>query len=502
MSLRINHNTAAINSWRNLQKTDAAMSKTLEKLSSGYAINRAADDPASLVISEQMRAQVSSLEQATSNSELAISMIQVAESSLNEVNSILVNMRQLALHAANEGANDDRMLAADQAEVDNAIKTIEGIAKQSQFGSRFLLDGSNGISGTAIGEGITYIQADVESKSSPADGYSVDITQEATKSRMEGERSLTQEEIDSGNIEFTMSEGGKSFTYISKVGETMDTIVNRMQVLADQNRLSINVGVTDDKRFFAEHELFGSEPNFGVVSSHAGVLTQDAGVLEEGVQGQDVQGTIGGEMAHGDGQFLTAAEATKAEGTVIQYTGGLKKVAQTDELGNPKLDQSGQPLPPRDMAEGAVFVTNNALTFQIGPNQDQTASTPLPNVSTRIMSRNIENESGFQSLGEIDVTTLQGAQDAMKLIDQAIYEVTSARGNLGAFQKNTLESNLNNLRYATENLTASESALRDTDMAREMSEFTKHQILMAAGTAMLGQANQTPNSVLSLLNGQ
>lgn len=502
MSLRINHNTAAINSWRNLKNTDAAMDKTLEKLSSGYAINRAADDPASLVISEQMRAQVKSLEQASSNSELAISMIQVAESSLNEVNNILVNMRQLALHAANEGANDDKMLAADQAEVDNALKTIDGISRQAQFGSRFLLDGSNGISGTAVGEGMTFIQADVATQSSPADGYTVDITQEATKSRMEGQRSLTQEEIDAGNIEFTLSEGGKSFSYVSKVGETMNAIVNRMQILADQNRMKLNIGVTDDKRLFVEHQLFGSEPNFGVVCSHAEILTHESGILEEGVQGQDIQGTIGGELAHGEGQFLTAAESTKAEGTVIQYTGGLKKVMPTDELGNPMVDENGKPLPPREMAEGAVFVTNNALTFQIGPNQDQTAAVPLPNVNTRIMSRNIENESGFQSLGELDVTTLQGAQDAILLIDQAIYEVTSARGNLGAFQKNTLESNLNNLRYASENLSASESALRDTDMAREMSEFTKQQILMSAGTAMLGQANQTPKSVLSLLNAQ
>ena len=118
MGLRINHNVAAINSWRNLKATDDAMSSTLEKLSSGYKINRAADGPANLVISEQMRAQVQSMEQAVSNSELAIAMVQTSEASLNEVNNILVGMRQLALHAANEGANDDKMLAADQAEIE------------------------------------------------------------------------------------------------------------------------------------------------------------------------------------------------------------------------------------------------------------------------------------------------------------------------------------------------------------------------------------------------
>ena len=500
MSLRINHNTAAINSWRNLQNTDQEMSRTLEKLSSGYKINRAADDPASLVISEQMRAQIKSMEQATLNSELAVSMVQTAESSLNEVNNILVNMRQLALHAANEGGNDDKMLAADQAEIENALATIDTISSQAQFGSRYLLDGSNGIAGVAVGQGVQFVRADTTAQSSPADGYIIDVTEAATKARMEGIRSLTQEEINTGGIQITLHEGGRSFSYFSQVGETMEALANSLTTLANQNRLAINVGLTDDNRLYVEHKEYGSEPNFGAVFSAAGLLTEEANVLEEAIQGNDVQGTIGGELAHGEGQYLTAAEGTRAEGTTVKYEGGVKTMPQLDELGNPYLDENGRPVPPKNTAEGAVYITNNALTFQIGPNQDQHASIPLPNVNTRTMSRDIENESGFNALGEIDVTTLQGAQDAMKLIDQAIHEVTSARGNLGAFQKNTLESNLNNLRYATENLVASESSLRDTDMAKEMSNFTKQQILLASGTAMLGQANQTPRSVLSLLN--
>ena len=502
MTLRINHNTAAINSWRNLEKTDRAMDKTLEKLSSGYKINRAGDDPASLVISEQMRSQIKSMEQATLNSELAVSMIQTSEASMSEVNNILVNMRQLVLHAANEGANDDKMLAADQAEIDNSIKTIDTIASQAQFGSRYLLDGSNGINGVAVGEGLRYIQSDVASHSSPADGFIVDITESATKSRMEGTRSLTEEEIATGGVQFTFNEGGRNFSYFAKVGETMDSIMNNLHLLMKQNNLDLEVGLTEDSRLYVEHNQYGSEPNFGVVVSTEGILGDEANTLIEAVQGRDVQGTIGGELAFGEGQYLTAAEGTSAEGTVVQYIGGVKSIPQLDPMGNPVLGPDGKPVPPENIPEGAVHVTNNALTFQIGPNQDQTASVSLPSVNTRILSRGVENESGYTSLGEIDITTLQGSQDAMKMIDQAIYEVTSARGNLGAFQKNTLESNLNNLRYASENLIASESRLRDTDMAAEMSHFTKQQILLASGTAMLGQANQTPKSVLSLLNAQ
>ena len=502
MSLRINHNTAAINSWRNLQATDKAMSDTLEKLSSGYKINRAADGPANLVISEQMRAQIKSMEQATNNSEMAISMVQTAEASMNEVNNILVSMRQLALHASNEGANDDRMLAADQAEIDNSLRTLDQISKQAQFGSRTLLDGSNGISGVAVGEGVKFIQADVMTQSSPADGYAIDVTEVATKARLEGSRAITDDEINAGGIQMTIHEGGKALTYFSKVGETMQTILRNMQQAAEENGLMVDVGVTEDGRFFAEHKEYGSEPSFQAICSVAGLLTDEENVLQEAIQGRDLQGTIGGEMAHGEGQYLTAAKGTRAEGTVIKYEGGLKTTPQTDDNGQPILDEAGKPIPPKETLEGSVYVANNALNFQVGPGQGQTASINLPNVNTHIMAQRVENDSGFQSMADLDVTTYQGAQDALKLIDQAIYEVSSARGNLGAFQKNTLESNLNNLRYATENMISAESVIRDTDMASEMSEFTKQQILLASGTAMLGQANQTPKAVLSLLNAQ
>ena len=502
MSLRINHNTAAVNSWRNLERADREMDRTLERLSSGNRINRAGDDPASLVISEQMRSQVASMEQATLNSELAVSMVQTSEAALNEVSSILVNMRQLALHAANEGANDAGMLAADQAEIDNAVRTIDQISRQAQFGSRYLLDGSNGISGAALGEGLRFVRSDPASQSSPAEGFAVDVTQAAARARMEGSRALSEEEIAAGGTEFTLYEGGRNFSYSARVGETMEAIMNSLRQMVRDNRLSLEVGLTEDGRLWAEHRQYGSEPRFGAVVSASGVLTSEADVLEEAAHGRDVQGTIGGELAHGDGRFLTAAEGTRAEGTVVEYSGGVKSVPRLGADGLPELGEDGEPLPPEQVPEGSVYVANNSLVFQVGPDDGHTASVALPGVSTATLARGVVNGSGYSSLREIDVTTLGGAQDALKMVDQAVYEITSARGELGAFQKNTLESNLENLRYATENLIASESRLRDTDMAAETSRFTRQQILMASGTAMLGQANQTPKSVLSLLNGQ
>jgi len=142
MALRINHNIVALDAWRNLTATTRKMGSTMEKLSSGFRINRASDDPAGLVISEQFRAQIAGLNRAVQNSEGSINMIQTAEGALNEINNLLVGMRELAIHAANEGFNDTSQLEADQAEINNAIATITRIADNTQFGTKKLLNGT------------------------------------------------------------------------------------------------------------------------------------------------------------------------------------------------------------------------------------------------------------------------------------------------------------------------------------------------------------------------
>ncbi|MCK4371931.1 MAG: hypothetical protein KAW61_02240, partial [candidate division Zixibacteria bacterium] len=142
MSLRINHNLAAMNAHRNLVGTVNALTSSMQKLSSGYRINKGSDDPAGLVISEQFRAQIAGLNRAIGNSEGSINMIQTAEGALTEMNTLLTGMRELAIHAANEGFNDADQLAADQAEIKNAIATIDRIAANTQFGTKNLLDGT------------------------------------------------------------------------------------------------------------------------------------------------------------------------------------------------------------------------------------------------------------------------------------------------------------------------------------------------------------------------
>lgn len=574
MALRINHNIAALNALRNLNKTDAALSRSMERLSSGQRINRAADGPASLVISEQMRGQIASISQAIQNSEASISMVQTAEASLTEVATLLISMRQLSIHAANEGANDEKMIAADQFEIENALSTIDRIARTSQFGTRILLDGSNGANGLAVGEGLSFVKASPITKSSPADGYEVNITRPATRAEKVGVRPILLEDLRPTDIgalvkgfRIMIGEGGKNISFdmennsdgdvIRKLLGEMDrnpldfnrslvernireTIVENLQRKADNNNLKIEIFLRPDKNgkdvLVIRHKVFGSAATFTVGATVPGVLAVEPNRFEEALPGRDVEGTIDNKIAVGQGELLVGADDTDVEGLRVHFDSVKifmqrfpKFVADGPTvIRNPKIakvDESKPPVPggrllskkedgefvlfrweaPADVSrepDGFVHVTQNSLAFQVGPTQGQQVKISLIDSKTSRLGTGIDNVSGFQSLKEIDVSDSQGAEDAMTLIDDAITKISELRADLGAFQKNTLESNTNNLRISFENLSSAESSMRDADMAEEMSTFTRNKIMMAAGVAMLAQANQTPQTVLQLLTNQ
>jgi len=484
MSVRINHNKSALNAHRNLLANENALRGSLERLSSGMKINRASEGPAQLVISEQMRAQVASINQAVSNNENAISVIQTTEGALNEVNRLLISMRQLSIHASNEGMNDETMLQADQLEVDNAIESLDRIAAQTQFGKRKLLDGSNGATGAATGKGVEFLGASVKTKTSDTDGFDVVVTQNASKASIVGTQALTQEAINAGE-EFSIFEGGKIARFTAEATDNVKTAVQRLSSAVADAGLEVDVSLNESNQLVITHKSYGSDQSFQVSSSSAGVLSKDAGAIDAIANGQDISGEINGETAIGKGQVLTGANGTtNVEGLKVGFYG----MAGTDG-----------DIPEGGVSVGSVALENNSLTFQIGGNVGQTASVSLFDTSSRSLGKGIENESSFSSLRDIDLRDFKGAQDSLRLIDKAINDVTSIRGELGAFQKNTLESNLANLRISSENLVAAESTIRDTDMAQEMANFTRSQILTQSATAMLAHANQVPNSILKLL---
>ena len=583
MALRVNSNIAALNALRHLQHTERGLSQNLERLSSGRKLNHAADGPASLVISEQMKSQISGLGQAIRNSESSISMIQTTEGALNEVSNILVNLRQLAVHAANEGTNDEKTLQADQNEVENLISTLKNIAKNTQFGRRTLLDGSNSATGVAVGEGLEFVSASEDARSTLANGHKVDITQVATRAMMVATRRLSLEDVAASDpnksISFVINEGGRTVSVDLKNNKELREKIEKLSISAIRNgtpeaRLrteraiqlllayemqrvaddanmdleifiyrpeenigpflesfdTLNDALTEvsrtpgninkfttgiDEMIVFRHRQFGSDPNFSVSSSIKNFLGQNVGVNETAfsIPGRDVEGTIGGSpefntggAAMGRGQMLTGAPGAVAEGLTVKYTETIDDViyeifnhSKNRIAGMFKRDKSNELLV-GDVVDGNVHVSQNSLAFQIGPNQGQMRRISVQSIDPEHLSKGIVNENNFRNLSEIDVLNADAAQDSLLMIDEAIDEISSMRGNLGSFQRNSLEANLHGLRVSKENLTASESQLADTDMAQEMSDLVKNQILLSSGTAMLAQANQVPQSVIQLLN--
>ena len=578
MALRVNSNVAALNALRHLNHTEKELSRNLERLSSGRRLNRAADGPAELVISEQMKAQITGLEQSIRNSETSISMMQTTEGALSEVSSILINLRQLAVHSANEATNDEKMLQANQGEIENLLVTLSNISKNTQFGTRTLLDGSNSVSGVAVGDGMDFVEAKEFTKASPAEGYKINITHPATRAMAVAENTLAMEDIYKS---FVISEGGRTvevnvkdnldlYRDVERLLQAANTslepgfkektelalqqlVANEMQRQIDQAGLNLEVMVykpldtlgetlsdfnnledvlnkleqypseeilgefnklANEEVIVIRHREYGSEPTFTVTTEIDDFFNMDtpANKAVTAIPGRDVEGTIGGnpefdggDPAIGRGQLLSAAPGTVAEGVTVRYGGEPDDIIyevfnrRENKIAGTLLRQMERGAMVGEDIDGYVHVSQRSLAFQVGPSEGQQRKISIQSISPTKLARNIDNDSQFRSLNDIEVLDVDSAQDALKLIDVAVSEISSLRGDLGSFQKNALESNLSSLRVTRENLVSAESTLADADMAEEMSSLVRNQILMSSGTAMLAQANQVPQSVLTLL---
>lgn len=401
--MRINQNITAFNAYRNLSSTNTVLGKSLEKLSSGYRINRAADDAAGLVISQGLRAQVSGLRQAVRNSQDGISVVQTAEGALNEVHSMLNRMRDLAVQAANTGSMDSDARNAAQAEINQLVSEIDRIANSTKFGSQNLLDGSFGVTPTST-------------SAFDADG-SVAFTAGAT---------------------FEVSVSGGAAVTITVDGNT---------------RTGADVAAYLQGAIRTALASSGNSVN----EAAAEKLTVKAQAVGAG--------------------YVYTIENTSASEVDLADTGGTSLA----DLGFTDLSLTG--------------VASTGATFQVGANVTATEQITISISDMRVTGG---TTAQFSALLSIDVTSASGAANAQTDIDAAISTLSGVRGDLGAYQ-NRLESTVANLQVTTENLAASESRIRDADMALEMVSFTRHQIMIQAGTAMLAQANSVPQSVLRLL---
>jgi flagellin len=614
MALGLVNNVAALNAQSNLMRTNNALSKSLERLSSGLKVNRGSDGPAALVISEQQRAQIAGLRTAIDNTNKATSLAQTAEGALNEVNALLTKIRSLALDSANSGVNDANALAANQAEINNALKTITNIANTTKFGTKYLLNGDGGVTASIVGlnnsnlgqvragigatEGLYTVRVGgasggtITSSAAAADdaaaagvvtisggglaaAVSVDVSSISTVSAaVTAIQNALDVKAGAGNFVVTGS-AGTNIVITSKISATAITLAGsttHAQTLVGLGGASetgtagaalSNTNVTNGNATGgrgASNDLMGGGTlsAAGTLTISGGGLTQNLVVaLAAGDNASDVvekvqaalnnAGAIGG----GVGRFTVTGSA--GNNLVIQSNvlGSSAITIQADSAGTTTL--TGVSNSSADTgASGnalAVFVTDpnatvslanvsttgfrnqvtsggstglsfnvgvsngkatsgsntlnvvdNSLTFQIGANAGETVQLSIAKATADSLGTGVNGLlTSATNLSEIDVTTAAGAQDAIRIIDQAISDVSNIRGDLGAFQANTLETNANNLRATLENTVSAESVIRDTDFAAEIANFTKNQTLLQAGATVLGNANQIPQLIASLL---
>ncbi len=482
MGLTLTNNVASLNAQNNLTKTSGMLGKSLERLSTGLKVNRGADGPAALVISETQRAQISGLRAAIDNTNKAVSLVQTGEGALNEMNTLLNKVRSLAVDSANSGVNDTTAQAANQAEITNILGSVDRIASTTKFGNKALFDGNAGITGNTSVSTTQFVGADPTTK---AGSYAVEVTTAAEKANVTAggpvqATPLTQDE--------TLNVNGVQIKLTSGMSQS--------QVIDQINQYSTQTGVTADLAGLAgsatrlTSNTFGAEAKVTVFSDRAAAPSGPGPYVSSGFgtasvtdSGVDLAGTIDGVAATGKGNVLTS---TNGDSKGVQVA--VQSAVPVGPAPNPVATVSG--------TQGNVNVQDNSLTFQVGANSGETVKVSFDKLNTGNLG--VGASSLYSSLSQID--TSNGAE-ALKTIDKAIADVTDLRGRLGAFQSNTLESTANNLRNTLENTTAAESVIRDTDFASEIANFTKYQTQMQAGSTVLGNANQITQLVAGLLRG-
>ncbi len=499
-TFRVNTNVVAMSALRNLGTTNMAFSSAVTRLSSGMRINSAADDPAGLIASEGFRSQISGIDAAVRNSQDATNLAKTAEGALDEVGRLLRDARTLAVASSNTGALSANQLQANQNQLNSIAASINRIAGTTSFGTKKLLDGSAGVSSTvtagtfvsSMNFGGSFGGQAITSNAT----VTIDVTQAATRAVTTDTNMaiITAADIAAAGAvavgaaragSFTLN--GKTFTVSAT--DTYGQIVQRINENSQSTGVTAQIvlNAANDNRIRLSSEGFGSSSVIDLTDSN-GVIRSGAGTSQN--VGVDATATVTIDVDGAGG--LAAVTAAFTGGRF-----GASGLELKDSLGNSiRLTEAGNSTTAADGAIGQLRV--GATQFQIGANAGQTTQLSIGNFSAT--SLGVGAVAGL-NISNIDITTGSGATNALSVIDAAVEQISKSRGEIGSFQRNILESNMRSLGVARENLSATESSIRDTDIAQEMTNYTKLQILQQSGVAMLAQANSAPQAVLSLLRG-
>ena len=491
----VQHNLTAMNSNRMLGVTTSQQAKTTEKLSSGYKINRAADDAAGLAISEKMRKQIRGLTQASANAQDGISAVQTAEGALTEVHDMLQRMNELAVKAAN-GTNSDSDRTAIQAEIDQLTTEIDRVAETTKFNETYLLKGDKDAP-----KGYSYNYATFTSPAAGAATFATDsVTGLKVTVAVATVTAINQDDIN--EVLKALKDSGISVTAESKWNATSATpapssTTYSMQLngAAAQKYNVVATSVTggtfeiQDKK--GNKLLSITTSGYTPTASTAGDKKDTIVFNAESVT---AAATTASRAAYYDrdgnkistnalDNYFTSYNADNGTVVTTQVKAGASKVY--DAVGNETTLKQDEVTAVRDVM-GDLNVGLHVGADATGNNQIK-------------MNISVMSSKGLGINGlKIDGTDDTNALDAIEKIKAAITKVSAQRSDLGAVQ-NRLEHTINNLDNVVENTTSAESAIRDTDMASTMVKYSNNNILAQAGTSMLAQANQSNQSVLSLL---
>lgn len=483
--MRINHNIPALKTNNILGKNNAAMEKSLERLSSGYRINCAADDAAGLAISQKMKTQIAGLNQASRNASDGISVIQTAEGALIEVEEMLQRMRELSVQAANGTSTDEDRLQL-QAEVEQLKEEINRISETTEFNEKKLLDGTVDRRSYSSNASVELISL---SDSVSVREYKFTPGKAAEKAVLTGNK-LTGTTVPNTKEEYTITVNNQDIKI--KKDATLESVLTELNLVC--GNMGIQVAFTD-----------GTEDATGL----GGYKTVDAATVAKKPADYsllfvtDDYGSDAKIDIHAD-QELAALLGLSAAGDSVQGTDCTVELNRSEKGGftnTSTVSIDGDYVTVRDRddfemvfkvtgAAGEVTVTvldAGPMTLQIGANEGQTMEVRIPKVN--VTTLNLESAN---------IGTQEGASAAITLFNDAVNEVSTVRAKLGAYQ-NRLEHAINSLDVSAENLTEALSRIEDTDMASEMATYTQYQVLTQAATSMLAQANERPQNILNLL---
>lgn len=482
--MKINHNISALKSNIKLQRTNEAMEKSVERLSSGYRINRAADDAAGMAISQKMKTQIRGLDQASRNASDGISVIQTAEGALNEVESMLQRMRELSVQAVNEtNTAEDR--EAIQLEIDNLSAEIDRISEDTEFNTKKLL---NGDSDRKTYSSSTKVSIVSTSDAVTAKGYKITVTKVGEKAAVTGDTIGAGAAPASGKItlngETVKIEQGTSLAEVYTKLRDLGSAANVDVYAVDGNDATVAVAAGNKLKFESKEE--GSAQKVEVYCDNA-ELAAFLGIKTAGLKatGTDAEITLKNETNKAqngseDAKIFSMTATTAADGNKITISDkdGFEMTVKIEE---DALKNGGT------LDAELTVLDAGPMVLQVGANEEQTVSISIPKVDAESLG-----------IANVNVGNTNDAGQAISLFDKAINTVSSVRAKLGAYE-NRLEHAISNLDTSNENMTEALSRIEDLDMAEEMSNYTQLNVLSQAGTSMLAQANQMPQNILSLL---